>query len=109
MARAFLFVLDSFGIGKAPDAAVFGDIGSDTFGHIDQACSHGRADKPGLRSGPLAIPNMESLGLRHAYALAHEHSLPPQSSKGFFAAAVSELKGYDEKCLPFIIASGHLR
>jgi hypothetical protein len=31
MARAFLFVLDSFGIGGAPDAAEFGDEGANTF------------------------------------------------------------------------------
>ncbi len=34
MARAFILVLDSFGIGAAPDAEKFGDVGSDTFGHI---------------------------------------------------------------------------
>ena len=38
MARAFLFVLDSFGIGGAPDAEEFGDVGSNTLGHIAQAC-----------------------------------------------------------------------
>jgi len=39
MARAFIFVLDSFGIGGAPDAAEFGDQGADTFGHIAGACA----------------------------------------------------------------------
>src|SRR5690349_9296865 len=38
MSRAFLFVLDSFGIGGAEDAARFGDEGSNTFGHIAEAC-----------------------------------------------------------------------
>ena len=32
--RIHLIVMDSVGIGEAPDAAVFGDIGSDTLGHI---------------------------------------------------------------------------
>ena len=63
MPRAFLFVLDSFGIGGAPDAERFGDAGSDTLGHIAAACSAGEADKPGLRAGPLAVPHMEALGL----------------------------------------------
>jgi len=63
MARAFLFVLDSFGIGGAADAGRYGDSGSDTFGHIAEACASGRADRAGLRSGPLAIPNMVGLGL----------------------------------------------
>ena len=39
MARAFLFVMDSVGIGGAPDAAAFGDEGADTFGHIAEACA----------------------------------------------------------------------
>lgn len=32
--RAVLIVLDSFGIGEMPDADRYGDIGSDTYGHI---------------------------------------------------------------------------
>ena len=52
MARAFLFVLDSFGIGGAPDAASFGDEGSDTFGHIEAACARGEGDAAGLRENP---------------------------------------------------------
>ncbi|TGR35980.1 phosphopentomutase, partial [bacterium M00.F.Ca.ET.199.01.1.1] len=66
MARAFLFVLDSFGIGGAADAERYGDTGADTFGHIVQACADGRADRKGLRQGPLAVPNMASLGLARA-------------------------------------------
>jgi phosphopentomutase len=66
MARAFLFVLDSFGIGGAADAERYGDAGSNTFGHILKACAEGRADRVGLRKGPLFVPNMLSLGLGHA-------------------------------------------
>ena len=66
MARAFLFVLDSFGVGGADDAARFGDAGSNTFGHIAEACAAGEADREGLRQGPLDLPNMISLGLGHA-------------------------------------------
>ncbi|TIN04822.1 MAG: phosphopentomutase, partial [Mesorhizobium sp.] len=57
MARAFLFVLDSFGIGGAADAERYGDTGSNTFGHIAGACAEGRADREGLRKGPLFVPN----------------------------------------------------
>lgn len=32
--RVFLIVIDSFGIGEMPDAADYGDVGSDTYGHI---------------------------------------------------------------------------
>ncbi len=63
MARAFLFVLDSVGIGGAPDAAAFGDQGSNTLGHIAEKCARGEADEAGRRSGPLHVPNLEALGL----------------------------------------------
>jgi phosphopentomutase len=95
MARAFLFVLDSVGIGSAPDAASFGDLGSDTFGHISAACAAGQADSVGLRSGALAIPHLEAMGLRHAHALAAGAPLPIAASNGFFAAAAEISKGKD--------------
>ncbi|MFE8702601.1 phosphopentomutase [Cytobacillus sp. FJAT-54145] len=49
--RIFLIVMDSVGIGEAPDAERFGDKGSDTLGHI--------ADK----MNGLHMPNMGKLGL----------------------------------------------
>ncbi|SON54204.1 Phosphopentomutase [Hartmannibacter diazotrophicus] len=63
MARVFLIVLDSFGIGSAPDAEDFGDAGANTLGHIASACAGGKADIPGVRSGPLTLPSMATLGL----------------------------------------------
>ena len=53
MSRAFLFVMDSVGIGGAPDAAEFGDEGSNTLGHISD---HKKLD----------IPNLVSLGIARA-------------------------------------------
>jgi phosphopentomutase len=76
MARAFIFVLDSFGIGGAADAARYGDEGADTFGHIAEACATGRGDREGLRRGPLKLPNMVSLGLAEAARTASGFSLP---------------------------------
>ena len=38
MARAFLLVMDSVGIGGAPDAEAFCDVGANTFGNIAKAC-----------------------------------------------------------------------
>lgn len=70
MTRAIIIVLDSVGIGGAPDAADFGDEGANTLGHIAAACAMGEGDQNGLRSGPLALPNMERLGLGHAAELA---------------------------------------
>lgn len=57
MNRAFLVVMDSFGIGGAPDASKYGDEGSNTLLHIAQTM-------------PLALPNLASLGLGKAAELA---------------------------------------
>ena len=48
--RVFLIVLDSAGVGYAPDADKFDDVGADTFG----TC---------VRSGNLNVPTLTSLGL----------------------------------------------
>ncbi|MDI7862826.1 phosphopentomutase [Rhizobiaceae bacterium n13] len=70
MARAFLFILDSFGVGGAPDAEGYGDTGANTLGHIAEFCAAGAADRKGLRNGPLKLPNMSALGLMHIARLA---------------------------------------
>ncbi|MGB9095047.1 phosphopentomutase [Erwinia sp.] len=64
MKRVFIMVLDSFGIGSSKDAHKFGDEGSDTLGHIAEACFKGEADKG--RKGPLHLPNLTALGLGKA-------------------------------------------
>lgn len=76
MPRAILCVLDSFGIGGAPDAADFGDEGADTLGHIAETCASGKGDVPGLRSGPLSLPNLDALGLGAAAELSNG-TVPP--------------------------------
>ncbi|MHC5228225.1 phosphopentomutase [Enterococcus sp. LJL99] len=48
--RVHLIVMDSVGIGEAPDAEKFGDVGSDTLGHI-------------AKEAGLTIPHLEKLGL----------------------------------------------
>lgn len=99
MARAFVFVLDSFGIGGAADAARFGDEGSNTFGHIAQACLDGRADRTGLRSGPLSLPTMLSLGLGQAAAIAAGAApaglIGEPAPSAFFGAAEEVSSGKD--------------
>lgn len=64
MKRTIILMLDSFGVGAAGDAANFGDLGSDTFGHIAKECAEGRANDG--REGPLKLPNLSRLGLAHA-------------------------------------------
>ena len=63
MTRAFILVMDSFGVGATEDAVRYGDAGADTLGHIAAACSAGQADRAGLRAGPLRLPNLARLGL----------------------------------------------
>ena len=63
MARGIIIVLDSVGCGGAADAGDYGDEGADTLGHIATACAEGRGDRDGLRAGPLALPNLDRLGL----------------------------------------------
>src|SRR5262245_3755784 len=55
--RVTLIVLDGAGIGEMPDAAEWGDAGSDTFGHI-------------LASRELRLPNLQRLGLANVRPLA---------------------------------------
>ena len=62
MSRAFILLLDSFGLGATPDAAKYGDAGANTFGHIASTVA---------KSGKtLKLPNMERLGLGAAAHLA---------------------------------------
>jgi phosphopentomutase len=49
--RILLLVCDSFGVGEAPDAATYGDAGSNTLGHVARA------------AGGLNAPNLGRLGL----------------------------------------------
>ncbi|WP_340237841.1 phosphopentomutase [Sulfitobacter pontiacus] len=100
MARAFLVVMDSVGIGGAPDADSFfngrvPDTGANTLGHIAQACAEGRAEDG--RSGPLNVPHMASLGLGPAIELAsglHIASLDGTVS-GTWGAATEISRGKD--------------
>jgi len=55
--RVFLIVMDSVGIGEAPDAEKFGDLGAHTFGHIAE------------KMNGLHMPNMGKLGLSNIEAI----------------------------------------
>jgi phosphopentomutase len=55
--RAIILVLDGVGAGEAHDAAAYGDVGSDTLGHVAEAV------------GGLDLPNLERLGLGHVRPL----------------------------------------
>lgn len=65
--RALLIVLDSVGVGHAPDADDYGDAGANTLGHLLQ------------RRPDLQVPHLDHLGLRTALALAANEPPPPAS------------------------------
>ncbi len=65
MTRAVVLVLDSLGIGCAPDAAHFGDVGASTLGSIARWCQ--------AQQRPLRIPHLLRLGLGHAAESATGH------------------------------------
>ena len=100
MGRAFLVVIDSVGIGGAPDAGDFfnGDLpdtGANTLGHIAQSCAAGEAEEG--RSGPLALPNLDRLGLGAALKLASGMEAPGLSAaaEGLWGAATEVSQGKD--------------
>jgi phosphopentomutase len=99
MKRAFLFVLDSVGIGGARDAEEFGDAGSNTVGHILERANAGHADEAGLREGPLDLPNLAALGLFHALEAASQHPLAAEMKAdevtGFWGACDEVSNGKD--------------
>ena len=93
MSRVFLFVLDSVGIGGAPDAAAYGDEGADTLGHIAEACAAGRADEG--RSGPLSVPNLNALGLGAAMSFSSGCAALARVEGGAWAVARETSRGKD--------------
>ena len=100
MSRAFLIVMDSVGIGGAPDADQFfnagtPDTGANTVLHIAEACTEGRAEDG--RSGPLRVPTLDALGLGHAVELASRQKAPGLDAdpSGRWGAATEVSKGKD--------------
>ncbi|MBI5264704.1 MAG: phosphopentomutase [Bradyrhizobium sp.] len=96
--RAMILVLDSVGIGAAPDAGRYGDEGADTVGHIAEACARGDVDRAG-REGPLRLPHLVELGLGEACHLATGR-YPPALRRSCrptarYGTAIEQSKGKD--------------
>jgi phosphopentomutase len=89
MSRAALVVLDSVGIGGAPDAADFGDQGANTVGHIAEALAG--------TERPLRLPNLDRLGLGRALTLASGLEPPGLGAapEGRWGAATEVSRGKD--------------
>ncbi|WP_135506259.1 phosphopentomutase [Roseovarius aestuariivivens] len=97
MTRAFLVVMDSVGIGAAPDAANYSsggvaDTAANTLGHIAQA-----------QDGGLHLPNLDALGLGAALRQASGQTAPGLAARpgGLWGVAVPQAAGKDTP-------SGHL-
>jgi phosphopentomutase len=106
MPRALVIVLDSVGVGGAEDAHAYGeetsDAGSDTLGHIVEACRAGRGDRAGLREGRLRIPHLARLGIGLAHAASTGRAAPladlappPGGPAGAYGYAVETSAGKD--------------
>jgi phosphopentomutase len=81
MPRACVIVLDAVGAGELPDAADYGDEGSDTLGNVARAV------------GVLDLPNLEALGLGNVEPL---EGCPPQPGAPAIAGRLVERsKGKD--------------
>ena len=81
MPRACVIVLDAVGAGELPDAADYGDEGSDTLGNVAKAV------------GGLDLPNLEALGLGNVEPL---EGCPPQPGAPAVAGRLLERsKGKD--------------
>ncbi len=94
MGKAILIILDSLGIGGAPDANLYNDKGANTFGSIAMACANGDADIG--RKGSLMVPNLESLGIYSATRLSTGLTFPnTDSTIGTYAVAKERSKGKD--------------
>jgi phosphopentomutase len=96
MKRVILLVMDSLGIGSAPDAARFKgdgftDEGANTLGHI--------ADTLALAGTPLQLPNLARLGLLHAFhakcGSPPAGMIPPEEVAGSWAFAREISPGKD--------------
>lgn len=99
MARAFIIMLDSFGLGATADAANYGDAGANTLLHIAQWCAEGKADKAGVRHGSLNLPNLTRLGLNGAAKISCGKSVPGldehASIKAAYGCAAEKSLGKD--------------
>jgi phosphopentomutase len=79
--RAAIIVLDGVGIGAAPDAAAYGDVGSDTLGNVARA----------VRG--MHLPNLERAGLGNVAAL--EGIAPAHDAVGAWGLMVPRSAGKD--------------
>jgi len=91
MARAIIFVIDSFGIGHAPDADKYGDVSANTFANLSLKY-HQEKGKA------INIPHLASLGVVRACEQAGKKPFPyigSEPSKGAYGYAAEISTGKD--------------
>jgi phosphopentomutase len=92
--RAVILILDGVGIGEAPDAAKYGDAGSDTLGNVARA------------SGGLRLPRLERFGLGNIRSL--EGVAPRGDALGAWGTMRPASAGKDSTSGHWEIAGVHL-
>ena len=80
ISRVTLIVLDSAGVGELPDAKEYGDVGSNTFGHIGEKLG-------------LTLPNMEKMGLGNIIDINGVKKV--DNPTGLYGKAAEKSKGKD--------------
>ncbi|MDB4875927.1 MAG: phosphopentomutase [Gemmatimonadetes bacterium] len=94
MRRAAIIVLDGVGIGAAPDASSYGDVGSDTLGNVARAV------------GGMDLPNLAAAGLGNIAAL--DGVEPAFAPTGAWGLMVPQSAGKDSTAGHWEIAGVHL-
>jgi phosphopentomutase len=92
--RAIIIVLDGVGIGAAPDAAAYGDVGSNTLGNVARAV------------GGMRLPHLERAGLGNIAPLAGVATM--DAPTGAWGLLVPASAGKDSTTGHWEIAGVHL-
>ena len=79
--RIFVVVMDSLGVGEAEDAAQFGDVGSNTLGHISQSVE------------TFKIPHLRKLGMANLTPLKQVE--PEEQPLGYYGKLREKSLGKD--------------
>lgn len=86
MSRTIILLMDSFGIGYAEDAELYGDKGANTLGHICRwFAENPRSEAEGIK--PLFLPNLARMGLQKAAELASGEKLASDLGAGYEVGA----------------------
>jgi phosphopentomutase len=92
--RAVIIVLDGVGIGEAPDAVQYGDVGSNTLGNLARAVKR------------MELPNLRRVGLGNIASLAGVE--PTDAPEGAWGLMVPRSAGKDSTTGHWEIAGVHL-